>query len=122
MEQYVDGFVLPIPRSRLEAYQRMATAVAAVWKEHGAVDYREYIGDDLTLSGTRSFADAAAAGDDDVVVFGWVAFESREARDRANAKVAADPRMAELVDGAETGFDAGRMAYGGFRSLVANDA
>ena len=114
----LDGFVLPIPRERLDEYQRVAEAVAAIWKEHGALDYREYVGDDMNLEGTRSFTDLAAAKKDDVVIFGWVTFDSREARDRANEKVAADPRMPGLVDPSKSGFDASRMAYGGFRSLV----
>ena len=118
MANYVDGFVLPIPRDRLDAYRRVASAVAKVWKEHGALDYREYVGDDLSREGTRSFTDLVSAKQDDVVVFGWVVFDSREARDQANAKVASDPRMAELVDAADSGFDAQRMAYGGFKALV----
>lgn len=96
----------------------MVEAVACIWKEHGALDYREYVGDDLILDGTRSFTDLAAATDDEVIVFGWVEFESRAARDLANAKVASDPRMVELVDSKDFGFDARRMAYGGFKSLI----
>jgi len=118
MADYIDGFVLPIPRDRLDNYKRVVEAVAEIWIEHGALDYKEYVGDDLTLEGTRSFTDSAAATDDEVIVFGWVKFESREARDLANAKVAADSRMADLVGVSNTGFDAERMAYGGFRSLV----
>ena len=117
MAHYVDGFVLPIPRDRLDAYTRMAEVVATIWKEHGALDYREFVGDDLTREGTRSFTDAVAAKDDEVIVFGWVTFESREARDLANEKVVTDPRMTELVD-PSSGFDAERMVYGGFRALV----
>ena len=118
MAQYVDGFVLPIPRDRLDNYKRVVEAVADVWREHGALDYREYVGDDMVLEGTRSFTDIAGAEDDEAIIFGWVVFESREARDAANAKVAADPRMAELVGAEDTGFDANRMAYGGFRAFV----
>lgn len=118
MSNYVDGFVLPIARESLDAYRQMVETVAEVWKEHGALDYHEYIGDDLHLEGTRSFVDLAGADDGEVIIFGWVVFESREARDLANQKVAADPRMASIVDGTNTGFDAMRMAYGGFRTLV----
>ncbi len=118
MAPYVDGFVFPVPRDRLSEYTRVAEAVAEIWKEHGALDYREYVGDDLKLEGTRSFPDLLAAREDEVIVFGWVAFDSREARDRANEKVAADSRMADLVDSSNAGFDARRMAYGGFASLV----
>ena len=118
MANYVDGFVLPIPRDRLDEYRRMVEKIAAVWREYGALDYREYVGDDLGMAGVRSFAETAGASDSDAVIFGWVEFESREARDRANEKIAADPRMGELMSASETGFDAERMAYGGFRLLV----
>ena len=118
MAQYIDGFVLPIPRNRLDEYRRVAEAVARIWKEYGALDYVEFVGDDMSFEGTRSFADLLPATQADVVLFGWVAFESRAARDLANKKVAADPRVAELLDASDTGFDAMRMAYGGFRRLV----
>ncbi len=118
MADYIDGFVLPIPRDRLNEYKRLAEAVSEIWKEHGALDYREYVGDDLSLEGTRSFTGLVAASEDEAIVFGWVVFDSREARDQANEKVAADPRMADLVASANTGFDAKRMAYGGFQSFV----
>ena len=118
MADYIDGFVLPIQRKRLADYQRLAAAVAAIWKEHGALDYLEYVGDDLKLEGTRSFSDLVDILEGEVVVFGWVVFDSREARDLANKKVAADPRVADLVESSTAGFDAQRMAYGGFKSLV----
>ncbi len=118
MTHYIDGFVLPVPRDRLDEYKRVVEAAAEIWKEHGALDYREFVGDDLYLEGTRSFTDLVAATEDETIVFGWVVFDSREARDLANEKVAADPRMADLIDSSNSGFDAKRMAYGGFRSLV----
>ncbi|NNJ78039.1 MAG: DUF1428 domain-containing protein [Xanthomonadales bacterium] len=118
MDHYIDGFVLPVPRDRLDEYKRVVEAAAEIWKEHGALDYWEYVGDDLELEGTRSFTDLVAATKDETIVFGWVVFSSREARDLANEKVAADPRMADLIDSSNSGFDAKRMAYGGFRSLV----
>ena len=118
MAHYIDGFVLPIPRDCLNEYKRLVEAVAEIWKEHGALDYMEYVGDDLKLEGTRSFPDLIAATEDETIVFGWVVFASREARDLANEKVAADPRMADLLASSNSGFDAERMAYGGFQSLV----
>ena len=122
MAHYIDGFVLPVPRDRLNEYKRVVEAVAEIWKEHGALDYWEYVGDDLNLQGTRSFTDLVAATEDETIVFGWVVFDSREARDLANEKVAADPRMADLIDPlidpSNPVFDAKRMAYGGFQSLV----
>jgi len=118
MAHYIDGFVLPVPRDRLNEYKRVVEAVAELWKEHGALDYWEYVGDDLNLQGTRSFTDLVAATEDETIVFGWVVFDSREARDLANEKVAADPRMADLIESSNSGFDAKRMVYGGFKSLV----
>lgn len=122
MAQYIDGFVLPVPRRSLDEYVRLVQAAADIWREHGALDYKEYVGDDLVLEGTRSFTEVSEATEDDVVVFGWVVFESREARDRANARVAADPRMTELINSSGSGFDATRMAYGGFQALVPSSA
>ncbi len=118
MAHYIDGFVLPIPCERLNEYRRLAETVADIWKEYGALDYREYVGDDLTLDGTRSFTDLVAATDADVIVFGWVVFESRAARDLANSKVAVDPRMADIIALSSSGFDATRMFYAGFKPLV----
>src|SRR5262245_2437792 len=118
MTHYIDGFVFPVPRDRLSEYRRVAKAAAEIWKEHGALDYCEFVGDDLKLEGTRSFTDLLASTANETIVFGWVSFESREARDVANQKVAADPRMAEVMASSNSGFDAKRMAYGGFKWLV----
>lgn len=118
MANYIDGFTLPIPRVHLNEYRSLAEKVAEIWKEHGALEYREYVGDDLSYDGLRSFTNVVDANETDVVVFGWVAFESREARDLANDKVAADTRMEELVAASNSGFDAAKMVYGGFKALV----
>lgn len=118
MSNYIDGFVLPIPHDRLGAYKHLVEAVAEIWKEHGALDYREYVGDDMRLEGTRSFTDLTSATDTEAIVFGWAVFESHKARDLANQRVAADPRMEELMSSSNSGFDAERMAYGGFRALL----
>lgn len=119
---YIDGFVLPVPRDQLTMYRDVVEKVAEIWKEHGALDYCEYVSDDSNLEGTRSFTDVANAKENEAVIFGWVAFESREARDLANERVAADPRMIKLIDPlmnpSRPIFDAKRMVYGGFRSLV----
>ena len=122
MSNYIDGFVLPIPRDRLNEYRQVAESVAEIWKEHGALDYKEFVGDDLNLDGTRSFIDILAATENEAIVFGWVVFDSRKARDLANERVLADPRMAELIDPlldpSSPVFDAKRMAFGGFQLLV----
>ena len=106
MAHYIDGFVLPVSRDRLNEYARLVEEVAEIWKEHGALDYLEYVGDDMNREGTRSFTDLVAATEDETIVFGWVAFDSRAARDLANEKVAADPRMADLIVSSNSGFDA----------------
>ena len=118
MTHYIDGFTLPIPRKHLDNYKQIAQTIAEIWKEHGALDYREYVGDDLTLAGTQSFCDLVNATDDEVIVFGWVTFESREARVLINEKVASDPRIEHIMASSHSGFDAQRMAYGGFKPLV----
>ncbi len=118
MPPYIDGFAFPIASDRIDDYRALAEAAAEIWKEHGALAYYEYSGDDMKLQGTRSFVDLLSARENETIVFGWVVFESREARDRANAKVSVDPRMEKLVNSADSGFDAERMAYGGFEALT----
>ncbi len=125
MSNYIDGFIFPIPRIHLHEYKQAAEKIAVIWKEHGALAYNEFVGDDLHLEGTRSFVDAVNVKDDEGIVFGWVAFPSKEVRDRANEQVPKDPRMANLVapliSPEKLVFDAGRMVYGGFKSLVQLD-
>ncbi len=121
MTHYIDGFVHPIPSNRLDEYKRVVVKVAEIWKEHGALDYCEYIGDDLQRESTRSFNEMVNIDNDETVLFGWVVFESKESRDRVNELVAADPRMTDLIQpllaDAKPIFSAHRMAYGGFRTL-----
>ena len=117
MGRYVDGFVIPVRKDRIEDYRRIAEQAAPIWKEHGALDYWECVGDDLDVKDLVAFPQLAQAGPDETVVFAWVVFESREQRDLVNAKIAADPRLGELV-GANPPFDMRRMAYGGFTVLV----
>lgn len=118
MSHYIDGFVHPIPRHHLDEYKLLVAAIAEIWKEHGALDYWECVGDDMHLDGTRSFTDLVAAKDNEVVLFGWVVFKSRQERDLANEKVATDPRMQELMASPNVGFDPERMAYGGFQPFI----
>lgn len=126
MAHYIDGFLFPISRDQVDEYKRVAEAVAGIYRELGALDYLEYVGDDMNRAGTRSFPDLAAATEDETIVFGWVVFDSREARDLVNEKVEADPRMVDLVapliDPSNTIFDAKRMAYGGFQPLIRSTA
>jgi len=122
MKNYIDGFVLPIPRIHLDEYKKAAEKVAEIWKEYGAIAYFEFVGDDLTLEGTKSFIETVDAKEDEEIVFGWVMFPSKEIRDLANKKVSTDPRITELVapltDPNKLIFDGGRMVYGGFQPLV----
>ena len=118
MSDFIDGFAFPIATSRIDDYKQLAQAVAEIWKEHGALAYYEYSGDDMSLEGTRSFLELLSASEEESIIFGWVVFESREARDKANAKVAADPRMNELFASTDSGFDPERMAYGGFKAFI----
>jgi len=121
MANYIDGFVLPIPKIHLKEYQNIAGKVASIWKEHGATAYFEYVGEDLNLEGTRSFPEITNANENEAIVFGWVVFESKEVRDQANKRVPLDPRMKDLIapltDSRQI-FDASRMIYGGFKPLV----
>lgn len=122
MKRYIDGFVLPVPRQRVPEYQAIAEAAAKIWKEHGALEYWECVGDDLDTECTRSFADMTNANNGETVIFAWAVFESRQARDAANEKIIADPRMAELMTGLTNPenplIDFQRMAHGGFIEIV----
>jgi len=116
--RYVDGYVLPIPRKKLETYRRMAAKAGKVWREHGALEYREFAGDDLKVKWGMPFPKVAKAKTGETVVFSWIVFKSRAHRDRVNAKVMKDPRLAEMMDPNSMPFDMKRMAYGGFEVLV----
>ena len=119
---YIDGFVLPVPRIYIDEYKKVAEKVADIWKEHGAIAYFEFVGDDMYLKGTRSFIETVDVKEDEKIVFGWVVFPSKEIRDLANKKVPIDPRMTELIvpltNPKKLIFDASRMAYGGFKPLI----
>lgn len=115
---YVDGFLLPVPTKNLELYRQVASQAAHIWRDHGAIHYEECVLDDPTVPEMRSFVDLAGAGPEDSVVLAWAVFPSREARDAANQKIMADPRIAGMAEQAKGLFDCHRMAYGGFRSIV----
>jgi uncharacterized protein YbaA (DUF1428 family) len=114
---YVDGFVLPVPKEKIEAYRKLATEAGVVWREYGALDYHECIAEDVKTGVTTSFPQSVKLQDDETVVFAWIVYESRAHRDEVNAKVMADPRIAGM-DPAKMPFDAKRMIYGGFETLV----
>jgi uncharacterized protein YbaA (DUF1428 family) len=122
MERYVDGFLIPIPKANLDRYLEMARQAGAVWMEHGALEYYECLGDDLEKAGMTSFITSAGAKADELVVFSWIVYESREQRNRVNAAVMADPRIKTMMESGMEPFEMGRMAYGGFKTLVALEA
>ena len=115
---YVDGFLLPVPRKNLAAYRRIAAKAGRVWREHGALQYRECAGDDLRNKWGVPFPRAARVKPGETVVFSWIVYKSRAHRDRVNAKVMKDPRIGRMMDSTKKIFDTKRMAYGGFEVLV----
>src|SRR5688572_25111640 len=118
MSQYVDGFVLPIPKNKVADYRRVARKAGKIWKEHGALDYRECVGDDLEVKGFTPFRRLAKAKPGETVVFAWAVFKSRKHRDQVNARIMEDARIAAMCGETKKIFDCKRMAYGGFKTLV----
>ena len=118
MPYYVDGFVVPVPKKNLDAYRRMARKAGKVWIEYGALQYHECVADDVKPGKLTSFPRAVLLRDDETVVFSWIVFKTRAQRDRINAKVMADPRLADMMGAKNMPFDAKRMFWGGFKSLV----
>lgn len=114
MERYIDGFVLPVPKANIEKYREMAQKAGEIWKEYGALEFYECIGDDLEIPDMLSFRTIAGAKDDETVMFSWIVYESKEQRDKVNEQIMSDPRM----DCDKDVFDFTRMAYGGFKPLV----
>jgi uncharacterized protein YbaA (DUF1428 family) len=119
MERYVDGFLLPIAEENIGKYKEIAQKAGEIWKEHGALEYWECVGDDLEIEKMVSFKKSADAAEGETVIFAWIVFESREYRDKVNAAVMEDTRLKEMMDSADSkAFDYKRMAYGGFKTLV----
>ena len=118
MSHYVDGFVLPVPTENLPAYQAMAEKAAKVWLEHGALEYRECVGDDMDVNFGLPFTTGVNAHAGETIVFAWIVYESRAHRDEVNAKVMQDPRLCEGMDEKTMPFDCKRMLYGGFKTIV----
>ena len=118
MAHYVDGFVVPVPTANLDAYRRMAERAGKIWKEHGALQYWECVADDVKPGKVTSFPQAVQLKDDEVVVFSWILYPSREERDRINAKVMEDPRLKDMMDPKNLPFDGMRMFWGGFKSII----
>ena len=116
--RYVDGFVLPVPKKNLQAYRRLAQKAGKIWREHGALEFRECVGEDLDVKMGAPFPRRIKLKPGETVVFSWIGFKSRAHRDRVNAKVMKDPRLAKMCDPKNMPFDVKRMTYGGFKILV----
>jgi len=116
--KYVDGFVLAVPKKNLNAYRRMAAGAGKVWREYGALDFKECVGDDLNVKLGVPFPRQMRLKAGETVVFSYIVYRSRAHRDRVNAKVMKDPRITQTCDPKNMPFDCKRMVYGGFRVLV----
>jgi uncharacterized protein YbaA (DUF1428 family) len=115
---YVDGFVVPVPKKKLAAYRRQAERAGKVWRDHGAIEFREWIADDVKQGKWTSFPRSVKRKPNETVVFSWIVYKSRAHRDQVNAKVMKDPRLADMMDPKAMPFDGKRMIYGGFKLLT----
>jgi uncharacterized protein YbaA (DUF1428 family) len=115
---YVDGFIVPVERDKLDRYREVAGICGKIWMEHGATAFRENVADDVKPGKWTSFPQSVDLKENEVVVFSWIEYTSREERDRINQLVMDDPRMAEFMKPETMPFDGKRMVYGGFTSLV----
>lgn len=118
MGGYVDGFVVPVPKKKLQAYRSMAQKAGRIWREHGALDFVECVADDVKPGKVTSFPQSVKLKPGEIVVFSWIVYKSRAHRDRVNKKVMADARLKDMMDTKSVPFDAKRMIYGGFAVLV----
>jgi len=118
MARYVDGFVVPVPKDKIDAYRRIARKAGNIWKEHGALEYVECVADDVQPGKVTSFPQAVKLKPDETVVFSWIVYKSRSHRDSVNAKVMKDPRLESMMDPKAMPFDSKRMFWGGFKTLL----
>ena len=117
--QYVDGFIVPVPKKKLSAYRRQAQLAGKVWRDHGAVDFRECVADDVKVGKRTSFPRSVKLKPSETVFFSYIVYKSRAHRDKVNAKVMKDKRIAGMMDLKSVPFDAKRMIWGGFKTVVA---
>jgi uncharacterized protein YbaA (DUF1428 family) len=115
---YVDGYVLPIPKNKLEVYRKIANKAGRIWKEHGALEYKECVAEDVNTEFGVPFPKNMKLKKGETVIFAFVVFKSRAHRDKVNAKVMKDPRLTEDMKNIEMPFDCKRMVYGGFKTIV----
>lgn len=116
-DKYVDGFVVPVPKKNIDAYREFSAKAGKVWTEHGALQYIECVADDVKPGKLTSFPQAVKLEDDEIAVFSWIVYKSREDRDRVNTAVMSDERLKNMQD--EMPFDGKRIIYGGFKVLLA---
>jgi uncharacterized protein YbaA (DUF1428 family) len=115
---YVDGFLLPVPKKNVEKYRKISKKAGKIWMEYGALEYRECVGDDLNIKGLLPFTSAVNVKKGETVIFAWIVYKSKAHRDRVNAKVMKDPRLASMGGPDEMPFDCARMFCGGFKMIV----
>jgi uncharacterized protein YbaA (DUF1428 family) len=115
---YVDGFVLPVPKKNFAKYRAMARKAGKVWREHGALDYKECVADDVKKGKHTSFPQAVRQKGGETVWFSWIVYKNRKHRDRVNARVMKDRRLAPMMDPKKFPFDGKRMFWGGFRVVI----
>jgi uncharacterized protein YbaA (DUF1428 family) len=118
MARYIDGFLIPVPKKNIEKYRRISHTAGKVWLEHGALEYRECVGDDLKVKGTASFPSTVRVKPGETVVFSWIVYKSRSHRDSVNKKVMSDQRIKDMMGPKSMPFDVKRMRYGGFEVIV----
>lgn len=118
MPNYVGGFVLPVPKKNIPAYTRIAKKASKIWKSHGALDYKECLGDDLNIKFCLPFTKGIKSKPGETIVFAYIVYKSRAHRDKVNATVMKDPRLNEICDPKNMPFDCKRMLYGGFKAIV----
>ena len=117
MAHYVDGYVIPVPKKSVNAYRREAQKAGKIWRDHGALEFREYVGDDLNVKIGLPFPRGIKIKPGETVIFSWIVYKSRAHRDSVNKKVMKDPRLLKMMD-QPMPFDAKRMLYGGFKTIV----
>ena len=116
--RYVDGYVVPVPKKKMDAYRRMAQKAGKVWRDHGALEYIECVADDVKPGKRTSFPRSVKLKPGETVVFAYIVYKSRAQRDRINAKVMKDPRLKGMMDPKAMPFDMKRMFWGGFKTIV----
>jgi uncharacterized protein YbaA (DUF1428 family) len=115
---YVDGFVVPVPKDKLDDYKKLARKAGKIWMEHGALAYTECVGDDVPVGKRTSFPQSVKLKDGEVVIFSWIVYASRRERDRINKLVMSDARLKDMMDPKGMPFDGKRMFFGGFKSFM----